>query len=207
MEHIGTLAAIGGVFLMACLSPGPVFVVITSTAIAVSRKAGVLVGLGVAGATFTWASLTMLGLGVIMTQVAWLHTGIRLVGAAYLIWIGLSMILGAGKPGQAIVAPSVDAGGAWASFRRGYLTSITNPKAAAFFGSIFAVMLPAHAPSWVYAATAVVVATLSAFWHCGLALVFSVGAVQAGYRKAKSRIDRVVGAVLILLGLRLAIAR
>ena len=56
-------------------------------------------------------------------------------------------------------------------------------------------------------ATAVVVATLSAFWHCGLALVFSVGAVQAGYRKAKSRIDRVVGAVLILLGLRLAIAR
>lgn len=207
MDHVGTLAAIGGVFLMACLSPGPVFVVISSTAIAVSRKAGVLVGLGVAGATFTWAAVTMLGLGVIMTQVAWLHTGLRLAGAAYLVWIGFSMIRGAATSGRTIEAPPVGGAGAWASFRRGYLTSITNPKAAAFFGSIFAVMLPAHAPSWVYGAAAVLLALLSAFWHCGLALVFSVGSVQAGYRKAKSRIDRVVGAVLILLGIRLAFAR
>ncbi|QCI66869.1 LysE family transporter [Phreatobacter stygius] len=207
MDHVGTLVAIGGVFLLACLSPGPVFVVISSTAIAVSRKAGVLVGLGVAGATFTWALVTMLGLGVVMTRLAWLHTGIRLAGAAYLVWIGLSMILGAAKPGRAVDVPPVDRAGTWAAFRRGYLTSITNPKAAAFFGSIFAVMLPAHAPSWVYGAAVALVAALSAFWHCGLALVFSVPAIQAGYRKAKSRIDRAVGVLLILLGVRLAVAR
>lgn len=51
MEHLGVLAGIAGVFLLACLSPGPVWLVITSTSVGVSRRAGVLTGLGVAGAT------------------------------------------------------------------------------------------------------------------------------------------------------------
>jgi len=49
MHHLGVLSGIAGVFLLACLSPGPVWVVITSTSIAVSRRAGILTGLGVAG--------------------------------------------------------------------------------------------------------------------------------------------------------------
>lgn len=50
MEYLSALGEIAGVFLLACLSPGPVWVVITSTSIAVSRNAGVLTGLGVAPA-------------------------------------------------------------------------------------------------------------------------------------------------------------
>ena len=98
--------------------------------------------------------------------------------------------------------------GGWIALRRGYLSSITNPKAAAFFGSIFVVMLPAHAPGWVYGAAVLLLAVLSVGWHCGLAVVFSVAPIQAGYRKAKARIDTLVGAVLIALGVpprRLAI--
>jgi threonine efflux protein len=208
MEHVATLAAIGGVFLLACCSPGPVFLVISSTAIAVSRRAGVMVGLGVAAATLTWASVAMLGLGVVMTQIAWLHTGIRLAGGAYLIWMGFAMIRAAGGQGSRhLDAPDVAGLDPWAAFRRGYLASLTNPKAAAFFGSIFVVMLPIHAPSWVYAATVALLAALSALWHCGLAVIFSVGAVQVGYRRMKSKIDRAVGGILIVLGLQLAVSR
>ena len=50
-----------GVFLLACFSPGPVWAVIASTAVAVSRRAAVLTGLGVSAATLTWATVTMLG--------------------------------------------------------------------------------------------------------------------------------------------------
>lgn len=205
MEYLSIFGGIAGVFLLACLSPGPVWVVITSTSIAVSRRAGVLTGLGVAGATLTWATLAMLGIGL-LTQLAWLTVAIKLAGAAYLVWIGCRMIAGAHRP--APVAGSMpSAHGGWVALRRGYLSSITNPKAAAFFGSIFVVMLPTHAPGWVYGAAVILLAVLSAGWHCGLAVVFSATPVQAAYRRAKTRMDTLVGAVLIALGIRLAVSR
>ena len=206
MEYLGILGSIAGVFLLACLSPGPVWVVITSTSIAVSRRAGVLTGLGVAGATLTWATLAGLGLGL-LAQLAWLTVAIKLAGAAYLVWIGCRMIAGALRPAPAAGSMPGAQHGGWIALRRGYLSSITNPKAAAFFGSIFVVMLPAHAPVWVYASAVLLLAVLSAGWHCGLAVVFSVAPIQAGYRKAKARIDTLVGAILITLGVRLAVSR
>lgn len=104
MEYFGVLSGIAGVFLLACLSPGPVWVVITSTSIAVSRKAGVLTGLGVAGATLTWATLSMLGLGL-LAQLTWLTIVIKLAGAAYLAWIGCRMIGGARRPAPVAGSP------------------------------------------------------------------------------------------------------
>ena len=71
MAYVSLLAGIASVFLLACLSPGPSFVVISSTAIAVSRRAGMLVGIGVAAATLTWATAVMLGLGLLLAQAAW----------------------------------------------------------------------------------------------------------------------------------------
>jgi threonine/homoserine/homoserine lactone efflux protein len=206
VEYLSALGGIAGVFLLACLSPGPVWVVITSTSIAVSRSAGVLTGLGVAGATLTWATLAMLGLGL-LAPFAWLTIAIKLAGAAYLVWIGCRMIAGARREAPVAGSLSGEGHGAWTALRRGYLSSITNPKAAAFFGSIFVVMLPAQAPGWVYVAAVVLLTALSAGWHCGLALVFSVAPVQAGYRRAKARIDTVIGVVLIALGVRLAVSR
>lgn len=206
MDYVGVLVGIAGVFLLACLSPGPVWVVITSSSIAKSRKVGVLTGLGVAGATFTWATVSMLGLGL-LAQLAWLTTAIKLAGAAYLMWIGFRIVAGARRPAPTAgsLPGATDRG--WTALRRGYLASITNPKAAAFFGSIFVVMLPTQAPSWVCALAVILLTLLSAGWHCGLAIVLSVAPIQAGYRKAKARIDTAVGIILIALGVRLAVTR
>jgi len=201
------LAGIAGVFLLACLSPGPVWVVVTSTSVAVSRRAGILAGLGVAGATLTWATVGVLGAGVLLAGLAPLATALRLAGAAYLAWIGLRMIVKAHNPAPLPGSLSAAAGGGWAALRRGYLASITNPKAAVFFGSIFVAVLPTHAPGWVYGTAVVLLALLSAAWHCGLALVFSIAPIQASYRRAKARVDTVVGALLVALGARLALAR
>lgn len=206
MEYIGALTGIAGVFLLACLSPGPVWVIVTSTSIAVSRRAGVLAGLGVAGATLTWATVGVLGAGVLLAGLAPLATTLRLAGAAYLVWIGLRMVFKARDLAPLPGSLSSTAGG-WVSLRRGYLASITNPKAAVFFGSIFLAVLPAHAPGWVYGTAVVLLTLLSAAWHCGLALVFSIAAIQARYRRAKARVDTVVGVLLIALGGRLALSR
>ena len=171
------------------------------------RKAGILTGLGVAGATLAWATVAMLGFGLPLAQLAWLTTAIKLTGAACLAWIGARMIAGARHPPPVAGSLPVAACEGWTALRRGYLASIANPKAAAFFGSIFAVVLPARAPGWACMAPVILLAVLSAGWHCGLAVMFSVASAQAGYRRARTKIDTAIGAVLIALGCQLAVSR
>ncbi len=64
------------------------------------------------------------------------------------------------------------------SFKRGFLIGITNPKSAVFFGSLFATILPAHAPDWVYGATIALAAGTAFGWFMAVALAFSLGRVQ-----------------------------
>ena len=206
VDHVPTLATIAGVFLLGCLSPGPNFLVVTSRAVTASRQAGVLAGLGVALASLAWASLTMASLALVLQHAAWLLTALRLTGAAYLVCLGVRTILGARRPLPAQDAAESDAA-SWLDVWSGFLTSMTNPKAAAFFGSLFVATLPIHAPSWVFGLTLAIVATLSAAWHCGLALFFSLGPVQAAYRRSKATVSTVMGGVLVLLGIRLLAAR
>jgi threonine/homoserine/homoserine lactone efflux protein len=201
---MAALAAIAGLFLLACASPGPVWLVITFNAIGAGRRAGVLAGLGVACATLIWASIAMAGLGLVLARMEWIGTTIRLAGAAYLVWIGWRMLRGAGSPP---VAPGGLPRGGASAFRRGFLASITNPKAAAFFGSVFVVTLPEAAPDGLRLAAVLMLGALSAAWHAGLAVVFSTARVQAAYAASKRRLDLVVGVVLMGLGLRLAVAR
>jgi threonine efflux protein len=207
MVYIETLAVIAGVFTLGMITPGPNFLIVSSTAIAVSRWAGVMTGLGVACASVTWSGIAMLGLGIVLTQVAWLYAAIKIAGAAYLLWLGAKMILNARKPASLPGSASPLEAGSWHALRRGYFFSMTNPKAAAFFGSMFVVTIPISAPLWVYLTALALIAMISTMWHCGLALLLSSGPVQKAYRRAKTAIDVAVGAVLVLLGVRLLASR
>lgn len=206
MDYAPSLATIAGVFLLGCLSPGPNFLMVTTQAVTVSRRAGVLAGLGVALASLAWASLTIGGLSLVLQHAAWLLTALRLTGAAYLIYLGVRTIFGARRPMPAQGAAGSDTP-PWQDVWSGFLTSMTNPKAAAFFGSLFVVTLPIGAPPWVYGLTLAIVVALSAAQHCGLALFFSLGPVQAAYRRSKTTVSTVMGSVLVLLGIRLLVAR
>jgi threonine/homoserine/homoserine lactone efflux protein len=74
-----------------------------------------------------------------------------------------------------------------------------------FFGSIFAVLLPSGAPSWVgYAALAIVFVN-EFWWYAFVSVVFSTGAARRFFDRWKIWINRVAGGVLTLLGVRLAL--
>jgi threonine efflux protein len=200
MEYVESLVILVSVYMVSLISPGPNFIIVTNTSMSVSRTAGLFAGFGLAAASLTWAVMAMAGLGFLITHFEWLHIALRVVGAFYLIWLGGKMIRGAAK----LLQPTEPTEVTWlASMRRAYIVSMTNPKSVAFFGSIFALVIPTHAPLWFYCVIAVICFLLSTLWYCGLAFFFSNLRVASYFLRFKARIERVMGAALIALGGRL----
>ncbi|QGZ64060.1 LysE family translocator [Paraburkholderia acidisoli] len=205
MNFLPQLAAIAGVMLLACASPGPDMLAVTSHAFA-RRRSGLFAAAGIATSHGLWATLAVFGLGIVLTQLAWLYEGIRIAGAVYLLYLGVRILMSLRQEaGAAEPAAAAQQTGAAYSYRRGLLVGLTNPKAAAFFGSLFVTLLPAHAPLWAHAATVATVAGVSICWFTAMALLFSTARVQRGYRKLRRPIDAAMGVVLVGIGARLAL--
>ncbi|MGS0896931.1 LysE family translocator [Burkholderia stagnalis] len=200
---INTLLPLAGVLLLSIASPGPNFVIVTSTAVS-SRRAGVMTGLGLAAASGTWAAIAIAGLSVLVTHVAWVHTALRLAGAAYLIGLGLKMIATARQP---LPASAPAAASDWHAAKKGYVVSMTNPKSVAFYGSIFALMVPAHAPAGLDAAVVVLSIAISAAWYCAMALLASHPSVRRLLVRRKAVLDTTAGLLLMGVGGRMLAGR
>jgi threonine efflux protein len=131
MEVATALVGIAAVHLLAIASPGPTFVVVTSHAVAGDRRAGLLVTAGVLLATLTWASLAAAGLGAVIARFSWLHLALRLAGAAYLIYLGVRLLIGAARKSPVHLTGGVRSDSGWRAVRAGFLTNISNPKVIA----------------------------------------------------------------------------
>ena len=207
MEYAPQLIAIAGFVLLACASPGPDFVAVTSHAL-IDRRSAVFVGLGIACSVAVWATLAILGFGLLISELTWLYEVIRFIGAAYLIYLGLRMLLAARRSGDtsgaAALSTAISVEKAW---RRGFLVGITNPKTATFFGTLFVTLLPVGAPISVYAAVIALVTLITCLWLCLLASFFSVNAVRSGYMRIRRPVDAILGATLVGFGLKIATSK
>jgi threonine efflux protein len=206
MSYVPQLITVAGVMFLGCASPGPDFVAITSRALE-KRRTGVLVALGIVTSHIVWATLAVFGLGVVLAKIGWLYDIIRIVGALYLLYLGVKILAGLSKPAAKADSVGSPIYSRLFAYRSGLLVGLTNPKGAAFFGSLFVTALPAHAPTWVHAATLVIVAVVSFSWSCGLAIVFSTNRVQSGYRRLHKPIQAAMGSILIGLGAKLVLDR
>jgi threonine/homoserine/homoserine lactone efflux protein len=206
MDYATHFAVVAGIGLLAAASPGPNFVMITTQALA-SRRSGLWTAGGVAAASLTWAMLGALGLALVIAQIVWLYEALRVAGAAYLIYLGARMLWSVRHGGTAGAPPTGPSLGAAAAWRQGYLVNMANPKSAAFVAGFYAAVLPADAPNWLFLATALTVAGVSAIWSFTLALLLSTERARRGYMRLRRGITALLGTALVCLGARLALTR
>jgi threonine efflux protein len=152
MDNIGILLSIAVAQLLGAASPGPTFMIVSNASIAGSRRLGLFAVCGVLLATLTWALLAAIGLGVVIARLPALYTALQVAGALYLIWLGVKMLVTALRQREALANHQVPSMSAREAVRYGFLTNILNPKSIAYYSSIFVVMLPSHASSWLLAA-------------------------------------------------------
>jgi threonine/homoserine/homoserine lactone efflux protein len=192
------LAAFLGVSALVIVTPGQDTALTIRNTLLGGRMAGVFTAVGVTAGQAAWTVATSAGIGALLVASEPAFVALKLVGSAYLIFLGVQAILHRGKLpvafGRDRVTPR-------SGFRQGVLSNLANPKMLAFFTSL----LPQFASSF---AGLLVLGLL----FCAMTLVwlslYSVVVTKAGalLRRARVRrtIEAVTGTVLIALGLRLA---
>lgn len=196
---LGIVVAIG----IGAMSPGPSFVLVSRISVANSRLHGLAaaIGMGLGGACF--AVLALAGLVTLLEQVEWLYLVLKCAGGLYLVYLGIAIWRGAGEP---ITIASEDGRGALAVSRAlvlGLVTQISNPKTAVVYASIFAALMPQDPPMALMLALPPVIFVIEAGWYAIVAMAFSAPRSQRAYLGGKLWIDRLAGAVIGALGLRL----
>lgn len=170
---------------------------------------GVLTSLAICCGLFVHATVSALGISFILLQSAWAFGLLKLVGAAYLIWLGVQSLMsarrGASLPVAGVATPRRSVS-CWLPLREGFLSNVLNPKTVVFYMAFLPQFIapgdPALLKSLWLAGVHFVIANL---WQIGIALM--VG--RAGHWLAKRWVSRtlegVTGSVLMALGVKLAL--
>lgn len=203
MEFLPNLIGLAGMHIMMAMLPGPNTVVVSWYAATRARQQGLQAAAGVVLASLLWVSLALWGVGALLVEAGWLYRLLRIVGSAYLVYVGFRM-LRAGWAGKTAAADTPPPLANRSPFVTGITTTLSNPKSAVFWTSAFLLAVPAHAPGWVYAAILLIVAVQSALWYGALALFFSAGFARRLYLRITGYLDLAAGAVMIALGLKWA---
>ena len=196
---LGIMIAIG----VGAMSPGPSFVLVSRISVGHSRLHGLAaaVGMGLGGAFF--AVLALAGLVALLEQVEWLYLVLKCAGGLYLVYLGIAIWRGAREPistGTPEGRTSLTVPGALAL---GVFTQVSNPKTAGVYASIFAALMPEDPPLALVLSLPPVIFLIEAGWYAVVAGAFSAPRSQQAYLCGKLWVDRLAGAVIGALGLRL----
>ncbi len=210
MDYLTTIGSVALMHLLMISSPGPTFFVVSRYALAGDRTSGLRVTLGVVLATLTWSAFAATGLGAVAQKYPFAFSLIQYAGAAYLIYLGLKLLVGlvksrwqAANDNDLAPAPA----GGWRAVGAGYLTNISNPKVIAYYTSLFGVMLPPQPSTLEFSLVVVTVVTISALWWSAVACFFTVEPVRLWFVSARRKIDAVMGVLLIGFGARLLLQK
>lgn len=207
MDHHWLLALLA-IWFAALVAPGPDALLVAQTSASSGRRDGFACAAGIGAGMAVWSVAALVGLAALFAEAAWLYRAVVLAGAAYLVVTGFRMLAAArrGSVGGGEAGPTVAVRpDALVAFRRGFLTNLSNPKAAILFASVFAVTLPPHTGVWLGAALVLGASLSSALWYVLLARLLSTGPVRAAYRRAERGVTAVAGACFAGFGAALAL--
>ncbi len=191
--------------LMAAISPGPAFVLSVRTAATEGFRpaAGLAAGFGLGAAL--WATAALAGLALLFEIVPPLFVALKVGGGLVLVGIGVAMWRHAREP-MPEVAPEAAPRGLGAAMRLGLAAQLANPKPAIFFGAVFIGLVPSTADAGDRAIVIVNILWVEAAWYLVVARAFSLDRARRAYGRAKGWLDRIMGALLGSLGLKVALS-
>lgn len=188
--------------LLAVISPGPDFAMVTRNSLMLSRRAGVFTALGIGLGVLVHVSYTLIGVGLLIQQSLWLFNAIKLAGAAYLIYLGVKMLIA--KPGAMAPEAAVSMSDVMA-LRTGLLTNALNPKTTIFIVSLFMQVVRPDTSLAMQIGYGAFISVAHMAWFALVAMCFSAGALREWLLAVRHWIDRAFGGLLVGFGVLLVV--
>ena len=211
----GHFAIFLGVAALVIITPGPDMAIVTKNAVIHGRRAALGTSFGVVTGLAIWTVASALGVASLVRASAIAFTVLKLIGAAYLIWLGVQALLAARR---AAAAAELDGdGGARGprtvlsgriGFRQGLFSNLANPKIAVFFTSLLPQFIASrHAVLAPFLVLGGLFVLMTLIWLSGYAILAVRASAVLQRPRVKAGLDRLSGVVLIGLGVRLATER
>ncbi|MFB6873329.1 LysE family translocator [Streptomyces sp. NPDC056323] len=199
------LIAVAVITVLAVISPGADFAMVIRNSYLYGRTTGLMAAAGVAAGVLVHVTYTMLGVGLLIASSTALFTAIKLVGAAYLVYIGLRTFFARGDLDVDLESkPQLTRFGA---LRTGFLTNALNPKTTLFVVSTFTQVVGPGTSVWQQAGYGLFMSAAHFGWFALVALFFSNSRLRTSMLRWQKALNRGIGSVLVGLGVTLGLAR
>jgi threonine/homoserine/homoserine lactone efflux protein len=198
------LIAFVGAWAALVVLPGPDTALVIARTIGTSRRAGVIAALGSLTALAGHVTFAAFGLSALVAQSATAFSVLKLVGAAYLIVLGLRLVLADAPDHAPAPAPATKR---HVGFRQAVLTGLLNPKSALFFLTFLPQFLDPSSPAAPqFAVLGLLTVIIAGLWH--VALIALAGRLRevVSRPRTRARFERLTGTVFVVLGSKLATA-
>lgn len=190
-------------------TPGVDTALVLRTLVASGARRALQAALGIAAGCLIWGAVVALGLGALLTASTLAFNVLKAVGAAYLLWQGVKLLLR--RAGTDLTqtdlaeAPTLARGSA---FWTGFLTNVLNPKVGVFYVTLLPQFVVSEVPAGPY------IFALAGI-HVGLSLLWFVLLIAAARPlqrwlarpRVQTALDRITGGVFVAFGLRLVVAQ
>lgn len=191
------------------ISPGPDLFYIVSKTIAQGRKIGIASSLGVCSGALVHVFAAALGLSAILATSAMAFNLVKYIGAAYLVYLGVQALRSKGTSFEMVEKEESETN-AWNAFLQGALVDILNPKVAIFFMAFLPQFIRpelGHSSLQIFMLGVLVILVAI---PVEFLVVFTAAQTTDFFRKNRNFsvwLDRILGSVLIGLGIRLALLK
>jgi len=196
--------------LLLNITPGPDTLYIVGRSSAQGLRAGAVAALGIGTGALVHVCAAALGLSAILAASATAFTIVKIIGAAYLVYVGFSLI----RSKSSTQSPTVASGSRRTSMRgiffQGFLTNVLNPKVALFFLAFLPqfVLQDAASKPLAFLFLGVIFDMNGTIWN--LFVAWSTARISsrlAASDSFKKWFNRCVGSLFVVVGIRLALAR
>lgn len=199
--------AIALVHLVAVISPGANFLVVSRNALSYSRQSGLFTARGVALGSLVYITIGLLGFATLISHSPLVFNLIKLVGVIYFVRAGIKALaslrniqsITQGTSAEVNLSPR-------AAFTNGLVTALSNPTSALYFLALFTTFVRASAPVGEKVFTAFILVSISFTWYTFIALTFSQERVRKIYRRFERWLNGLIGLLWLGLAVKLLTA-
>lgn len=205
MQYLPEFLTIVVIHLLAVMSPGPDFVLVSQNSLMYTRKTGIYTAVGLALGILVHVTYSLIGIGLLISKSILLFSILKFFCAGYLIYIGYKALKAKPQESTGNIEIKERSLGRVDAVRIGFLTNVLNPKATLFFFALFTQVINPMTPKTVQIVYGLEMSVMTFMWFSLVALILSHKAIKNRFSTISHYLERAFGVILIALGIKVAL--